>query len=281
MKKIVLALVLVFTFLLYAPPVYAATVPVVGEGIARKGDDEYLAKKLALDNAFKHAVATALSDIMSDDMMERHSDFLDSKVYSRTLRYVRNYKILSRGWITHFDLLEEVDEEGELSELGDNKDTSSTGRVLEVGSLDLDNEDEEKVMGAGRAPGTVVGVDAYHLKIEANVNIELLKKDVSRVASIVADKLRKVTLIVEDVDDFMTFERLKKKLLDTSEVKELTYESFKRGEFVMTLLVSAPIERLFDADGGELGGDYKLVSKEGGLGREKIRIRKAQKWSDR
>ena len=231
--------------------------PGKGKGAVR---DEYKLKKLALDHAFREAIAEALTLFLDNDEISDNEEFLSSEIYPQYLSYVLNYKILSMGWATHFDL-PRIEEEARvgLTPPGEAQDGSNN------------NDDGSKGGRSGAAGGTAGGaaggVRAYHINIEARVDLERLKSDVGKSISITKkDELRRVVIVVLGLEDYRTSEALKKRLMKNELVRELSYRTFLRGRFVFDVDVAGSFHDLFEGLRRELAGEFTLMPAGGGWG---------------
>lgn len=223
-----------------------------GKGALR---NEYKLKKLALDDAFRDAIAEALTLFLDSDAIAENEEFLSSEIYPQYLSYVLNYKILSMGWATHFDLprIEEEAPPGEARGGPGNND---------------DEGDEEGAKGgrSGAAGGTAGGVRAYHINIEARVDLERLRSDVGKSISISKEELRRVVIVVLGVEDYGGSEALKKRLIKNEFVRVLNYRTFLRGRFVFDVDVTGSFHDLFEGLRRELAGEFTLMPAGGGWG---------------
>ncbi len=258
---------------------------VKAEGSAVKGEDEALTKRAALEDALKGAVARAVNSVLKDEKAEEISDLLEVEIYSTPMRYVLNYRILSEGWITHFDLpedflkpeeIEEVVEEGvKLEDLEYHENVGGGAEEVDPETPQWPEgpagaeveaaapESARKDLGAG-------GVVLYHLWIEASVDIGELKKDIGRFADIEEQETTTVEVVMLDVPDYRSFESLKKRLEEMDIIKGLSFESFSKGRYVLSAAVAGDGHALYDSLVDTLGKDYILIP--GGTGRVIIKV---------
>ncbi|VAW37064.1 hypothetical protein MNBD_DELTA02-535 [hydrothermal vent metagenome] len=118
-------LVVLASFLLLVTPQLAGAgeVSVVKmEGSAKKAEFEASAKKEALEMALRGSVEAAVKEVMKGKDILENAELIEERIYLNPMNYILNYRILSQGWITHFDLSDDSAEpegiEGDAVEAG-------------------------------------------------------------------------------------------------------------------------------------------------------------------
>ncbi|VAV85444.1 hypothetical protein MNBD_DELTA01-1019 [hydrothermal vent metagenome] len=337
-------LLVIFTsFLLLAMPQMAGAgeVSVLKmEGSAKKSEFEADTKKEALERALRGSVEAAVREVMKGEDILENAELIEERIYPNPMNYILNYRILSEGWITHFDLpgdnpepegaegidddamegdagvgvelvvgadgelvavatgeavedmpVEEVGIEGGL-EAG--KDATSlegrdaaideklpapetvTARRHRKGSLAESSfftpsaEDIEEGVAGGIGEGVMGGELLYHLWVEIRLDLDRLREDVKGFIDIVEVETSTVSIEILGVSDHQRFEELKKGLEETEVVKEIGYESFSRGRYVLRAVVAGTGHDLYDSLKGNLGKDLVLIP--GGVGRVIIKL---------
>src|SRR3989338_6383071 len=109
-----------------------------------------------------------------------------------------------------------------------------------------------KEMIADDIPLAEGGVPIYNVLIEADISMDLLTKDLIAAGVLSEAEVKKVAVILLNVNQYKTFELFRKNLRGLKGVKDIHYRSFSRGK----------IELLVDVAGGA------QILKEGILGME-------------
>ncbi len=338
MMKILL--VIFASFLLLAMPQFAGAgeVSVLKiEGSAKKVEFEADTKKEALERALRGSVEAAVREVMKGEDILENAELIEERIYSNPMNYILNYRILSEGWITHFDLsgdsaepegIEDdaiegpggvgvelvVGADGELvavavgeavedipveevaiessGEAG--KDAAlvqgqgvvaeeklpppetRTARRHRKGSLAESSfftpspEDMQEGVVGGIGEGVMGGELLYHLWVEVRLDTDRLRQDVKGFSNIEEAETSTVSIEILGVSDQQRFEELKKGLEENELVKELGYESFSRGRYVLRASVAGTGHDLYDSLKGNLGKDLVLIP--GGAGRVIIKL---------
>jgi len=74
------------------------------EGSAKKAEFAGDTKKEALERALRGSVEMAIKEVMKGEDILENAELIEERIYPNPMNYILNYKILSEGWITHFDL---------------------------------------------------------------------------------------------------------------------------------------------------------------------------------
>ncbi len=175
---------------------------VKAEGVAGKAEDAAEVKRKAIDRALKVAVAEALKELAKKEGITGLGP-IDKETLSAPRSYVLNYRVISEGWITHME---------------------------PTPVPDSAPEDDRA------APQ--MGVELYHIWIEASVDNEALRAAIGRAAQ--GEGTYQVTLNILDVTDYGAFKGLVSSLERIALIKELSYNSFYRGKVTLTAKSYAP-----------------------------------------
>ncbi len=166
----------------------AAGLVVKAEGSWQKGKVETDAKRLATEKALHSAVENAIRLILGEQEKEKVQKFLEDQVYGADpMKYVLNYRILSAGWITHFDTLDRTE------------DADSTQPF---------------------------GIEKYHVWIEATIDEQTLREDLRELIPPEKRLITEVLVVILGLEDYSTFESIKNSIEELSLVREVSYDSF-------------------------------------------------------
>jgi len=325
-----LSAAVLFFFLAVAPSfAWGGEVSVLKiEGSAAKAEFEADTKKEALESALRGSVETAVRKVMKAEDILENTELIEDRIYPNPMNYILNYRILSEGWITHFDMPEdtvgpegiegealesadgaefEVGADGELVEvavedMAEGEAIGEEGDIIPVeeeqavvvdesqppaeepalarrhrkGSLAESSfftptaEDIEEGIVDGRGEGVSGGALLYHIWIEARVDIDRLKGDVKGFSDVEEAETTTVNIEILGVKDHKRFEELKKRLEALEIIKELGYDSFSRGRYVMRASVAGSGHDLYDRLKGTMEKDLVLIP--GGAGRIIIKL---------
>ncbi len=323
--KILLAIFASFLLLATAQFAGAGEVSVIKiEGSAKKAEFGGDTKKEALERALRGSVEMAVKEVMKGEDILKNAELIEERIYPNPMNYILNYKILSEGWITHFDLPGENAEpegiDGEQASEGDSMDgvelvvgvdgelvavpiegvigddavevapapeQLATSEILPVaetavvkrhrkGSLAESSfftpsaEDISQGTATGIGEGVTGGELLYHLWIETRLDIDRLKEDVKDFSDIEEVEISTVSIEILGVNDQKRFEDLRAQLQESGIIKELGYESFSRGRYVLRASVAGTGHDLYDRLRGTLGKDLVLIP--GGIGRVIIKL---------
>ncbi len=177
----------------------AGSLTMKAEGIWQKGKVETDAKRLATESALHSAVEKAVRLILGEEVKEKAEKFLEDQVYGADpMKYVLNYRILSAGWITHFDTLDRTE------------DTETTQPL---------------------------GVDKYHVWIEATVDENILREDLRELIPLEKRLVTEVSVEILGLEDYRTFEKIKEGVEGLALVREVSYDSFSRDRTTLRVAV--------------------------------------------
>ncbi|MEE9615228.1 MAG: hypothetical protein V3W31_09840 [Thermodesulfobacteriota bacterium] len=233
-KRVGIAALVVLLAGVYARPALSEITAVEAEGAAPRLEDERETRALALENALKDAVTTALGEVLTEEAVEAYSGILNVTIYPNARDYVLNYRILSMGWITH---------------------------LANAPFPPPEPRPGDAPQPAGGVEG--VGVEAYHVWIEASVDIRRLKKEVRSMTVMGVEETSNVTLTVLGVTDYAALEELKRMLGRMEIVRDVSYRSFSRERFEVDVEVAGTARTLVEWIDRE-AGDRFVVVPEGG-----------------
>jgi len=226
-----LALMLILAAMLLPSVASSADVVVVrSEGTSTRTKDAGEAKSIAVDMALRGAVREAAQRLADyDPGVDDVSGFADD-ITADPLAFVKNYRILSEGWVS----VQAAD--GDLPPEG--AGVPGTEEGFEEGPEPAPAPD----WGADEGPGAVTSwaddpwaepEEVYHISIEASVDATLLREAISRLSAPeggATESMIKVVLM--DAYDYTTYSRFRDALEAIPMVKELSYDSFYRGRIV-------------------------------------------------
>ncbi|HHL40047.1 MAG TPA: hypothetical protein ENJ37_06045 [Deltaproteobacteria bacterium] len=192
------------------------------EGSHERLADESKTRMYALDDALKKAVKAGLDTFMKPETIATYAKILESTVYADVSDYIINYRILSRGWITHLDGASPV------------------------------------VDPVRDGPGTE-GVERYHIWIEAKIDVGRLKKDVRAMTSIKKEKSTDMEIVLLDVRDYREYERIRELIWRLDMVTDLSYRSFYPGRITVGAVVKGNVYKFKEALAEAVGPGYFLV----------------------
>lgn len=238
---------------------------VTSDGNALWNEDETTTKKAALDSALRGAVRAALVEFATEMVVSDNESYLEAEVYGNVLRYVLNYRILSQGYLTHYDMPElEAKLKAMLMAAGiEDESELSVGVQGPQGPAGPGSEGEEGGTGfegvmAARAIAPGGGVNVYHMKIEATVDILQLKKDVRSILGELETEIHPVEVLVLGVEGYSGFDNVRRKIMDTEVVSDLIYLSFSGERFRVKIKVSSSVEEFIDKVKSGLGSKYAV-----------------------
>ncbi|MBI5599251.1 MAG: hypothetical protein HY890_05870 [Deltaproteobacteria bacterium] len=202
-----------------AHPGLCETLAVKAEGIGFRSDENPDVKAMALEDALRNAVPIAVRSAVKEALPAGITEQME-KAYPDALRYIVNYRILSEGFVRHYDMPPPGGEES--------------------------------------PPASPGGVEAYHVWVEANVNTGQLRKDIQRLTPDAA-LASVVTVEVAGVEAYAAFDDLKQRIEGMDAVRELSYLSFSRERIVLAVAISGPAHAFFDRIAGSLGGGFAVI----------------------
>lgn len=301
--KIFLAIVSFLLLLVVSNAAWAGEVSVIKiEGAAAKAEFKADTKRVALENALKGSVEGAVKEVMKSEDILENAELIEKRIYPNPMNYILNYRILSEGWITHFDMPEDSVEpegiegeafEGEDGEAVEGVEGEDLDAVVEGVATDVEQDaveespvaEEEPLVVRRHRKGSLAEssfftptaedieegiVDAlgegvsggkllYHLWIEARVDITRLKDDVKGFSDIEEVETSSVNIEILGVKDHKRFEELRNGLEGFEIIKELGYESFSSGRYVLRASVAGTGHDLYDRLKGSLGPDMVII----------------------
>ncbi len=251
---------------------WADEVVVKAEGYAPWNEDESTTKKSALDNALKESLLNVIKDYVDEELIADNESLLEARVYKNLLHYIMNYKIVSMGWVTHFDMPHLAAAEAAKAEEAKENEPSlidpvanDTGEVIDPGADEVDGassgkvedeeEQEEDDIGLLSRGG---GVNAYHIWVEATVDSEELKNDINRLFGVKEAATSIIELVVFGLNDYPAFEEFKETLMLTEVVNDITYKAFSRGKVVLSVEINGVAEGFGDKLNDVLGERYAI-----------------------
>jgi len=230
-----------------AAPGGGAFLTVKGEGYAVKFDSTSDMRRLAVESAYKSAVAAAIKQIVGEGVYKNQSDIFAVEIVPKAESFVTEYKVLSIGWMRHFDMPEA---EALIKSAGSNVDAES-GKKIEEGGPD------ETTGGAeGANEG---GVMAMHVVIEAKVDLKALTKDVRRFAAVPDEKSGTVILTIIGLGANAEFEELKERISKLDYIVSLSYSSFTKSKITLSALTSETGSAFYERMSKDLGSDYAVI----------------------
>jgi len=116
-----------------------------------------------------------------------------------------------------------------------------------------------KEMIADDIPLAEGGVPIYNVLIEADISMDLLTKDLIAAGVLSEAEVKKVAVILLNVNQYKTFELFRKNLRGLKGVKDIHYRSFSRGKIELLVDVAVGAQILKE---GILGMEMKGWGKE-------------------
>lgn len=243
----------IFTFALFfvfaISSAEAKDYTVKAEGFALKEEKEEVTKKKALKKAMADAVKNVAMTMMDHDTYIKNKSYVDSKILRSPERFVHNYRVTAKGWVTHLDMVggsEGGSMDGALVSDSDGSDDTE---------LNINVEEDGPFLKA-----ITEGVETYHVWITAGIDIELLKNELSSITSVAEDvETSNVSIVMLDIKGYKEYEGLKKKLSKIDLIKKITERSFRQGRFIVNAEVSSTTHELWERLTSELGTGFIVV----------------------
>lgn len=226
--------VLAAFFVLTARPACAAAAKesaeayiVKTEGIAVKSDDKTDFKKRAITDAYRNAVADAAVNLLKEDDAKRGADFqgtLEARILPNSSNYVLTYKVLSEGWMTHMDIAPPV----------------------------------TAVTAAPQGAASSIGVEAYHVRIEAGIDAVRLRGDLARLnaATGLNTAQQQISITFTDFSDYNALLAFMDALKKVPQIKEVTYDSLLRGRVRLLASITGDPQAVINRITKELADEY-------------------------
>ncbi len=212
----------------------AATHGVTVEGMAIKTEEKADYKKKALQDAHKKAVATAMGDILSETETTARpgAASAESKILNDAGSYILTFKVLSEGWMTHSDI------EAPIAAAGDKIANPQAGG----------------------------GVEAYHVRIEAGVDLARLKSDMERLrnAGAPAANPETTTITLVDVPDYKTYSEIMAAIERVGSIKDPAVASLYKGRITLIATAKGGDMALIERLAKELSDGFSVIPATGG-----------------
>ncbi len=227
---------------------------VTAEGFAVKGSVDAVTKAKALDKAMENAVRDAVMTMIKNNVYEQNQSYIDSRIIRRAKKYVVNYRITANGWVTHLDMAGGADRnilDGVFIAGGEDKRAGDLLAGAESG-LDVDKN-------GPFIKSINEGVVAYHVWIDAGIDMDMLKKPITSLTTIENDEMTVVSIVILDLNNFDQYNSLLKKIKKVDLVKNLSYRSFTSGRYVVEAGSIASTQVLWERLSAELGTEYIVV----------------------
>lgn len=246
-----LPVIMLFFFLAAAPrPALCAAAEhggVIAEGMAIKTEEKADYKKKALQDAHKMAVAEAMEKMLSDSapVARQGMAAVEPRILNNAGSYILTYKVLSEGWLTHSDI---------------EMPAPAAGDKLS-------------------APQAGTGVEAYHVRIEAGVDMARLKSDMVRYSDegAPAMPLETITVTLVDVPDYKTYSEIMAAIERVGLIKDPVVSSLYRGRVRLTAAAKGGDRAVIERLAKELSEGYAVIPASGGG----IIVRVTRKGGDR
>ncbi len=237
MKKHTLIFACVFVFLIY--PVLAraedwATVQAEGSAPKSAEKTDVDVKKDALDQALRKAVSTALDSLVKEEAIAVNSvenESIESEIFANPRNFILNYRIVTEGWLMHMD--------------------------------------SPAPAPPDQAMPNQAGAEYYHVWVEANIDSAQLKNLVSRTTQGEAVSFYKIVIL--GVTDYDTFKGLLASMSGLASVNDISYDSFYRGNIVLTAKINGNGQDLVERIARGIAGGFVVVAD----GRDTILVRPA------
>lgn len=244
----------IFIAVLHVAPVSAEERAVRAEGIAVKGKVDAITKAKALDKAMEDAVRKVVLSMLSDSVYEDNKKYIDSRIIRRAKKYVINYRITANGWVTHLDMVG-MDSGNRLDDVLLSDGGSGMGHDI---LSDVDSGADLEKNGPF-IKSMSEGVVAYHVWINAGVDVAMLKKPISSLTTIDNSKTVTVSIVMLDLSSFDQYNLLLKKLKKVDLVKAVNYRSFSNERYVVEAESSVSTQELWEKLSSTLGSEYIVV----------------------
>lgn len=227
---------------------------VTSEGFAVKGSVDAVTKAKALDKAMENAVRDVVMTMIKNNVYEQNQSYVDSRIIRRAKKYVVNYRITANGWVTHLDMVGGADRNILDGTLIAGVEDRRTGDLLSGAELGADVDKNGPFMKSINE-----GVVAYHVWIDAGIDMDMLKKQITSLTTIESDELTSVSIVIIDLKNFDQYNSLLKKIKKVNLVKSLNYRSFSSGRYVVEADSSSSTQELWERLSTELGTQYIVV----------------------
>ncbi|MBI5563031.1 MAG: hypothetical protein HY894_09320 [Deltaproteobacteria bacterium] len=196
------------------------------EGTAIKSD-AYDVRKKATDDALRNAVVAAVDALRKEGGAKTGADAA-SNLYANASTYVLTYKILSEGWMTHFDIAPEYAE-------------PAPGAADRAG-----------------ADAASTGVEVYHVRVRASVDAGTLANALVSLKGGGASTASAITVTLLDMPDYAAFNAVIAALEAAPEIKDIGYNSLYRGRIALTASVTSTDAALAGRLSKDLGEGFAV-----------------------
>ena len=213
----------------------AGPVVVDAEGVAIKSE-AYDVRRQAIDDSLRNAVRSAVETVTRQEGMKYPASQALAEVSAKPSAYVLSYKILSEGWMTHFDISPEAAAEA-LGPAQTAQNAAATAS-LEAASL---------------------GVEAYHIRVNASIDAKTLYADLASLAggpAVAPAQVYAITLT--DMTDYAVYSGAASVIEASPEIKDFDYRTFYRGKITLTAASFLSGPALAERLARELGPDFAV-----------------------
>lgn len=233
MRRAYLILAILTAFLLPIAGHANAREPVTvdAEGMAIKSDT-YDVRKKAIEDALKNSVAASV-DVAAKEgghaLVDEAAMFVIS---SKASSYILTYKILSEGWLTHFDIEPKAVE------------------AVPSAAQPIDVDAQQQSMG----------VDVYHIRIKAVVDAQKLAAALaSQSVSSTAKPASSVRILFAEMPDYAAYSAALAVVGAVPEIHDLDNGEFYPGRITFTAAVSGNAAQFAARLAKELGEGFTVT----------------------
>lgn len=215
--------------------VFAAEPVVVdAEGTAIKSD-AYDVRKQAIDDSLRKAVRVAVDAVVRQEGMKKAAaPAALADISANPAEYVLTYKILSEGWMTHFDISPQSVEE----------------------ALGPANPNEAVPAGAA-LDAQSTGVEVYHIRVNASIDAKRLYAALVNLTGSSAAKPAETYIVtLADMADYNVYSAATSAIEQLPDIKDVNYGTFYRGRITFTAASSLSGQTLVERLAKELGAGF-------------------------
>jgi len=204
-----------FLFVLLAyTPVFAGAGPISvdAEGTAIKSS-AYDVRKKATEASLRQAVSLAVTTVTRQEGTADADAAAIAYVNANAAAYVTTYKILSEGWMTHFDVSQQAVEE----------------------ALGIDKNAERAVPTPPSIEAQSLGVEVYHIRINATLDGARLYAALVNFSGASSSRPAEIyALTLVEMVDYAVYNAAMAALEASPEIKNINYGTFYRGRITLT-----------------------------------------------
>ena len=247
---------------------FPGALKVNAEGVSYRLEDETALKGKALDMSLEEAVNRAYETLIAAGVNEPDPDADTRRTLARPLNYVLSYRVLSDGWITHLVVPPDMKlpPRPPLTPV-----TIKDGPIFGSSDDPLNDDTDLDSTENGIARQ---GLELYHVWVEADIDLERLRKDLFITARFASENTSFLTILLVDIKDYNDYENIITTVSEIDIVKEVYAESFSRGKIVLTTEVwGNPYMLIEKLSVIKNKGDYALIP----AGQEKIVIKAGER----